>query len=673
MLERWALLVVRFRVAVVALWLVLLVAGAGAASRLTPLLANSFSVPGTDSERARVLLERHFGERPDGTFTLVERTRHPSRETVQAAFARRVARAARAVPGGSAGKVRTGGGIVFADVTTSLDLQHAKRHTHALRQAVRGEPRIDVTGQPAIQADLDPIFDEDLHRGEAFALPLTLLVLVSLLGLSLAVLVPFAVAACTIFTTLLLVYAIAHEVSMVAYVRNLVELIGLGLAVDYSLLVVHRFREEVADAPRVEDAVARTLATAGRAVSFSGGAVALGLGLLLLVPVPFIRSMGIGGLLIPLVSVAAALTLLPALLSLGGRRFGRGARADTGRWAAFARTVMRRPLVFLAAGVVVLGALGLPALGLRLTPGSLTGLPSSTESVRGFDLLRDGLGGGIVTPTHVVVAGGGEASASAARRLSNLLVHDPEVLAVGSGRKPPYVDSTGRYRRVIVAARHDWGDVATRNLVERIRDRYVQEARFPPGARVVAGGAPPQGVDFLERTYGAFPLVVALVLALTFLVLLRAFRSLLLPLKAVLLNLLSVAAAYGVLELVFDRPVEAWIPIFLFAALFGLSMDYEVFMVSRIREAHDAGEGDREAVAHGLERTGRIVTAAAAIMVASFGGFAVGRIEGLREFGVGLAAAVALDATVVRALLVPSLMAVLGRWNWWLPTGTSPP
>jgi RND superfamily putative drug exporter len=204
-------------------------------------------------------------------------------------------------------------------------------------------------------------------------------------------------------------------------------------------------------------------------------------------------------------------------------------------------------------------------------------------------------------------------------------------------------------------------------FVRGLRRDTIPRARFPQGTSVYAGGAPPQGVDFVDRTYGAFPWLVASVVLLTYAVLLRAFRSFVLPLKAVLLNLLSVAATYGVLAAVFDRPIEAWIPLFLFATLFGLSMDYEVFMVSRMREAHDAGLSNAEAVAYGLERTGRIVTAAAAIMIAAFSGFAVGRIEGLRQFGFGLAVAVAIDATLVRALLVPSAMAVLGRWNWWLP------
>lgn len=663
MLERWIRSVVRFRVLVLALWLVVLLAGLAGANRLAPLLANSFSVPGTDSERARVLLERHFGERPDGTFTVVFRTRS------EHGLAARLARASRAVPTATPGELHREGAIVFGDVRTTLELQVAKRYTGTLRRALRGAPQALVTGQPAVQADLDPIFASDLRRGETFALPLTLLVLVALFGLSVAVAIPFLVAACTIAATLGLLYLVAHEVSMVAYVRNLVELIGLGLAVDYSLFVVHRHREELAGGAAGDEAVVRTMATAGRAVAYSGSAVAIGLGLLLVVPVPFIRSMGIGGLLIPLVSVAAALTLQPALLSLLGGRLARPLRGEA-FWSRFVRTIMGRPRLWLALGAAFLVLLGLPAFHLQLTPGSLTGIPSSTESVRGYDALRDALGAGLVTPTHVVVVDGG---AAATARLANELFRDPETLVVASGKRPPYAVERGRYRQVIVANRHAWGDAATRRFVQHLRNDLIPRARFPAGSRVYAGGAPPQGVDFVTRTYDAFPWLVACVLLFTYLVLLRAFRSAVLPLKAIVLNTLSVAAAYGVLVVVFEHPIEAWIPVFLFAALFGLSMDYEVFMVSRIREAHDAGGDDMAAVAHGLERTGRIVTAAAAIMVVAFLGFAVGRIEGLREFGVGLAVAVALDATVVRAVLVPSAMAVLGRWNWWLPgRGTGP-
>jgi RND superfamily putative drug exporter len=658
---RWTRLVLRFRRPIVAAWLVVLAAGALASPRLTPLLSNSFDVPGTDSARASALLARNFGERPDGTFTVVFRVRHPGNRLTQDRLRRRVGAAARSIPRASIGVVHTGGGVVFIDVRTPLDLQHAKRHTDALRRALAGSPHAYVTGQPAIQRDVDRVFAADLHRGEAIAIPLTLLVLLVVFGFSLAVAIPFLVAACAIGGTLAAVYLLAHEVSMVSYVRNLVELIGLGLAVDYSLLIVHRFREELAAGGPRDAAVERTMATAGRAVVYSGVAVAIGLGLLLLVPVPFIRSMGLGGLLIPVVSVTAALTLQPALLSLLGAHAA-GRRSEGPFWGRLARAIMRRPRVWFAAGAVVLLALAVPAVHLHVTPGSLTGIPSSTDSVQGYDVLRSGLGGGIITPTHVVIT---PAAPAAATRLVDALTRERDVLLVASGRRPPYVG--GGDQQVIVATRHEWGDAGSRAFVRRLRDVLIPGAHFPADVSVNAGGAPPQGVDFVDRTYSAFPWLIGAMLFFTYLVLLRAFRSVLLPLKAVALNLLAVAATYGILAAVFEKPIEAWIPLFLFATLFGLSMDYEVFMVSRMREAHDAGRSNADAVAYGLERTGRIVTAAAAIMVAAFSGFAAGRIEGLRQFGFGLAVAVALDATLVRAVLVPSLMGMLGDWNWWLP------
>jgi len=689
--ERWTRVVLRYRILVVVLWLVVLVAGVWAGQHLQPLLADSFAVPGTDSDRAATILARNFGERADGAFVVVfdvARTADPAeREDAR----RRLRLAAHVVPTGHAGTLRPGGGILWGTVETALDLQHAKRHTDAVRRSLlaSGGAPAYVTGQPAIQRDLDRVFERDLRRGQAIALTVALLVLIAVFGLSLAVAIPFVVAACTIAGTLVVVWALAHTLSMVAYVTNMVELIGLALAIDYSLLIVHRFREELAGGLSVADAIPRTMATAGRAVVFSGLAVAAGLAVLLFLPVPFLRSMGAGGLLIPLVSIAAALTLQPALLSLLGHRLaGRSpaVAAEAGFWAGLARTIMRRPVLFLAAGTTVLVVLALPALTIELSPGSFSSLASEQPSTIGLGLLRDGVGAGAVAPTHVVVDTGAPGRANGADvraaidRLGDRLVLDPEALIVASGRAPPYVDSSRRYARVVVAGRHEYGAQESQRFVGRLRDAIVPGARFPAGTRVVAGGAPPQGVDFLDRAYGAFPWLVLCILVLTYVILVRAFRSLVLPLKAVLLNLLTTAAVYGLLvvacrwgasadALGVDQggQIEGWIPIFLFAVLFGLSMDYEVFVVTRMREAWDETGDNALAVATGLERTGRIVTAAALIMAAAFCGFMAGSVTGLRQLGLALAIGVLLDATLVRCVLVPALMTVLREYNWWLP------
>ncbi|HXR11857.1 MAG TPA: MMPL family transporter [Gaiellaceae bacterium] len=699
--ERWTRAVLRFRGPILVLWLAVAVVGVLAASRLTPLLSSSFAVPGTDSERARTILARDFGERTDGVFTVVFASGRD-----RPALQRRLDAAARTVPTGHAAKLIASGGIAWGDVDTTLDLQHAKGFTDALRRAVAGTPRAYVTGQPAIQHDLDPILSADLRRGETIAIPVALAVLVAVLGLSLAVLVPFAFAAATVLATLAVVYGLAHEILMVSYVTNLVALIGIGLAVDYSLLVVSRYREELARSSSIDDAVVRTMATAGRAALFSGASVAIGLSLLVFMPVPFIRSLGIGGLLVPLAAIAATLTLQPVLLSLLGRAGARRAPVarllrkvgvrlpvlpgtvdiESGFWARLARAIMRRPRIVLAAAATVLIVLAIPAAFLHLTPGSLSALPSSPESVRGLTLLRSAVGAGAISPTEIVVdtgrPGGARTAAvhAAVVRLAHELTHDREVFLVAIGRTKPYVDASGRDARVIVTGRHEYGDPAEQALVHRMRNTLVPDARFPAGTHVYVGGGPAQGVDYLSRSYGLFPWLVLGVLVLTYLVLLRGFRSVLLPLKAVVLNLLSVAAVYGLLVIIFRwgvgadllglyrvPAVEGWIPIFLFAMLFGLSMDYEVFLVTRMRESWDHVQDNTRAVAHGLERTGRVVTAAAIVMVAAFSGFVAGHVAGLQEFGVGLALAVLLDATVVRALLVPSLMAIFGRWNWWLP------
>jgi putative drug exporter of the RND superfamily len=497
--------------------------------------------------------------------------------------------------------------------------------------------------------------------------------------------------------TLGIVWIFANFMELTTYLQNLVMLIGLGIAVDYSLLVVHRYREELHSGKSKEDAIARTMATAGRTVVFSGTAVAIGLALLLFMPLPFMRGFGVGGLLIPVVSVACALTLLPLLLfwlagPLDRVRFIPQRLLDVredeqrGLWNRLARTIMRRPLVFAVGATALLVAATLPLLSLELGPGSNKGIPQDLEAVRGLNLLSDAVGEGAIAPTEIVVdtgrpGGGDDREVRAALgRLTTGLEQDPEVANVIVADGPQFRDPTGQYLHIQTTGRNEYGEPASMDYVERLRDEIVPAAGFPQGVEVLAGGGPPSGVDFIDLTYGAFPWLVLVVLIVTYFLLVRAFRSLLLPLKAIVLNLLSIGAAYGLLVAVFKwgwgewagliayDQIEAWIPVMLFAMLFGLSMDYEVFLVSRMREEWDETRDNVRAVGQGLAKTGRLVTAAGLVMFAAFMGFVAGSIVGLQQFGFGLAVAILIDVTIIRALLVPSAMALFGRWNWWLPT-----
>src|SRR5947209_9574723 len=353
-MARWTRFVLRFRWPILGFWLVVLLAGGFATSRLTPLLSNTFTVPGTDSERARTILQDHFGDRSDGGFLIIYKIRNGT-AGVRLKLERSIRRAATAVPTGKATALRDAqAGVLYGSILTTLNLAEAKGYTDDIRHELRTPPGVVgyVSGQPAIEGDLDPIFSHDLARGESIALPIALAVLLAVFGLSLAATIPFLFAAATITGTLGIVFIFAHYMTMAMYVTNLVQLIGLGIAIDYSLLIVYRFREEFAHGGSKDDAIVRTMATAGRAVIFSGATVALGLALLLFMPLPFMRWMGVGGFLIPLVSILAAITLQPALLSLYGRRGSarvpvlpkrfRG-EEESGFWHRLSGAIMRRP------------------------------------------------------------------------------------------------------------------------------------------------------------------------------------------------------------------------------------------------------------------------------------------------------------------------------------------
>ncbi len=702
-------LVLRHRRIILLVWVVLFVLGGAGAAKVGSLLSNQFSVPGSPSQNGLTLLHNSFHERSDGAFTLVAEA-HGAALDLRAVEAA-AQRGARAVTGGKAGPVlRAGPSVAYVELNTSLQNAAASDRTPAIRHAIGEVPgmRFHLTGFPAINHDTNPLYGQDLAHGEEIALPVAVVVMAFMFATLGGIVVPLVFAAFTITTTLGFVWVFAHLMTMATYVTNIVSLIGVAIAIDYSMLVVFRYREELTRTDDPREALLRTMDTAGRATIFSGLTVAVGLALLALMPLPFIRSMGIGGLLIPLVSVAASATLLPVLLSLLGRgvnRFSllprnvmaRRAASDRGFWSRLAWTIMRHPVPILAAAAAVMLALAFPATQLKVTGGDNRGYPSGTEATDGLFILERTLGAGSLAPNQILIdtgrPGGALAPAvvDAERRLVASLRADravnprtvaaPFLLSPGQARAASLLDPSAQIAQIRAAAYQDAGTQQAMDLVHRIRSTYVPAAGFGT-ARVLLTGAPAFGVDFIAKAYGAFPWLLAAVLAISYLLLLRAFRSVVLPVKAVFMNLLSVGATYGVLVLFFQHgvgndllglksspQVDGWIPIFLFAVLFGLSMDYEVFLLSRMREEWDLTADNEHAVAYGLEHTGRIITAAAIIMIAAFSGFTTGRFVGLQEFGIGLSAAILLDATIVRALLVPATMKLLGRWNWFLPEG----
>jgi len=698
-LESITRFVLRRRWPVLTAWVTVFVVCGFASTQLADLLTNRFTLPGTDTHRAELILEEHFGQRSTGAFTIVvEGDGNANALLPQArAAAKRAAAELRTGKLVSVGPVTDD--VVVAQIVSNLEPADSKGRTGAMREAVGAIPgaEVYVTGQAAIEHDLDPVFAEDLAKGELIAVPIALLILIFTFG-TLAFLLPFAFTIVTIPTTLGIIWVFANFMELTTYLTNLVTLIGLGIAIDYSLLIVYRYREELRRGSPRDEALVTTMLTAGRAVVFSGTAVALGLALLLFMPLPFIRGFGVGGLIIPAVSVLAAVTFLPAVLSLVGRPLDRVRllprswlehRADHehGFWAVLSRFIMRYPKTVAGTTSALLILLTLPVLALELGPGSNEGIPRDLEAMQGLDLLSEAVGAGATAPSAIVVdtgsAGGAgdPAIARALTELSRLLEGDPEVAAIQFGRTAQHVDPAGRYLNVGVIGERDYGDPASLEFVDRLRGEIIPAAGFPAPAVVYAGGGPPGGKDFIDLTYSWFPWLVLAVLIATFFLLMRAFRSIVLPLKAIILNLLSIGAAYGLLVIVFKwgagewigliafDQIEAWVPVMLFAMLFGLSMDYEVFLVSRMREEWDKGATNEEAVVLGLTKTGRLVTAAGLIMFAAFMGLIAGSIVGLQQFGFGLAAAILIDVTIVRALLVPSAMKLFGKWNWWLPDG----
>lgn len=590
-----------------------------------------------------------------------------------------------------------------------------------------GEPadlRIDLGGGPIFYSDIQLVSEDDLRRAELIAFPFALAALLVVFRSIVAAALPAVVGGCSVIVSLALLYLVAGLTPVSIFALNTTTLFGLGLGVDYSLFMVSRFREELAAGREVEDAVGATVATAGRAVLFSGLAVSIGLFGLTLFPLGMLRSVGAGGVLTVALSILAALTLLPALLGVLGHRVNalpvhrpwathrrhalatRARSEESGFWHRLARAVMRRPIPVLVPVLAFLILLGTPFLGVRLAAPDASILPTGVKSRAAYDLLTERFDRSATSPIVLAVSAPGGPLAR-----ENLIALDHYVRSLQADPRVERVDSivsldprlslpqylllyqdpteigdpfVARYLAALagpnatmvqVIGKHDALDPRSEALVRAIRNTP------PPGSlTVLVDGATAGVIDYVGALYGQFPRALAVVAIVTYLALTVQFRSLVLPLKALAMNFFSILASYGALVFIFQEGhfsdllgftpmgfVEASAPILMFCALFGLSMDYEVFLLSRVREAYEETGDNARSVALGLERSGSIITSAAAIVILVSFAFASASMVIVKALGVGMALAVLLDATLVRGLLVPATMRLLGDLNWWWP------
>ena len=672
-------------------WLVIALVAVASISSAVNALSSEFSLPGRESSKANDLIYTKYGNggnRVNGP--LVPIVQLPEGTTVDSPGVREELRAAfgkvsAVVPGSRSADFAGTGDRVFVskDGRTTFGIIWYPPSTEAfggpgdaLDDSRAAAARVTVEGSPVLITGFDALSSTD----EASTGPDVLVeVLIGALGAlvvllfvfgSLMAFVPLLMAAIAIPTTFLALWPLAGATQVSLVVQFLVALIGLGIAIDYSLLIVMRWREERAAGRPNADAVLEAMDHAGRAVIFSGIAVAIGLMAMVVLPVPFLRSIGYSGLLIPLISVLIAITLLPVILATAGPRLDRiGLKRRTSSagqgWVPWGRFVVRHRWPVGLVALAILTVFFIPVLNFSTGTGRADALSSEGSARTGLDQLTDsGIGAAVLLPYETVVVGGSpDATAAALANVDGVL-------------------------GAVAPANNQWrqGDTAVMNVfpaaedststVERVRAAAAAE----PG-EVLLGGAVPGNVDFNDAVYGNFIWVVLLILAITYILLARALRSLLLPLKAVIFSVISIGAVWGFLVWfwqkghgsgsIFDvEPTGAlvvWVPLMVFAFLYGLSMDYEVFILSRMREEYDRDGSTDRAVVAGLARTGRLVTAGSLILFLAFIALGSGPEVDVKVFATGLAVGILLDATVIRSMLLPAVVSVLGRWNWWMP------
>ena len=636
---------------------------------------------------------------------------------------------------GSSALISNDGRSALAVLSFNAKLEPVQDQIPHLRELVRSATlRTYVSGEPAVYRDVEEVSARDLRTAESYTVPIAVLVLLLIFGTFVAAALPVVGGGAAVTVTLGSFYVLAQFVDLSIFAMNAATLLGLAVGIDYALFMVGRFREEVGAGRTVADAVEETVRHSGRAIFFSGLAVLVGVLGLMTIPYMSMRSIGLGASLVVFFSVLSALTLLPALLGVLGPRvnalriFWRP--EHEGRfWRRWSAWVMQHPWPVLAGTVALVVFLAWPMLRLTVDIPGATSLPTSTEARQGYDILARDFDPSALSPVEVVLTWEGDPDPLAPENLDRLHAFGRTLAAmegaagVTSIANLPGLDSTkalGEYWAAVrsgprpmtpapeevplwqgmlgdqqrkaalrllerstadgialfrVAPESLPASAAARELSTAIRDMPP-----PPGARIWVAGVPAATLDYIDGLYSYFPWIVVFVVVVTGAVLLLLLRSALLPIKAVIVNSLSIAAAFGVLVWVFQDghleslfrfdssgAIEADLPILLFCSVFGISMDYEVFLLSRMREAWLETHDNQASVAFGLEKTGRIVTSAALIIVVVAGSFMFTSIVITKALGVGLAVAVALDASVIRILMVPAAMRLLGRWNWWLP------
>jgi putative drug exporter of the RND superfamily len=687
-LTRWVL---AHRKTVLLGWLLVVVVAFASIQPAVDALSDEFDLPGHEASEAADLIYARYGNGgPRVNGPLVPVVQLPEGTTVDSPgvrgeLAAAFSRIAASVPGSRAADFATTGDRTFVSEdgrTTFGVLWYPPADSafdpagRALDQAQAAAGGLEVAGAPVRITGIDALASgEDGGDGPSVLVEVLLgglgaLVVLFVVFGSLMALVPLLMAVIAIPTTFLVLWPLAEATQVSVVVQFLVALIGLGIAIDYALLIVMRWREEHGAGRTNREAVVEAMDHAGRAVITSGVAVAIGLLALMVLPVPFLRSIGYAGVLIPLISVLTAITLLPVILDALGPRLDRiGVRrrtASTGQgWVPWGRLVVRRRWLIGGLAVAILAVFLIPVVNFSTGTPRADALASSGPARQALDdLERSGIGAAALSPYDAVVVGG-DATATA------------QDLGRVEGVRGAVAPRGGQWRR---------GDTAVVNVFPRAEDststvdRVRQAASDQPG-EVLVGGAVPSNVDFNDAVYGNFIWVALVILAITFVLLARAFRSLLLPLKAIVFNVLSIGAVWGFLVFfwqqghgsgaIFDiEPTGAlnvWIPLMVFAFLYGLSMDYEVFILSRMREEYDRDRSTERAVVAGIARTGRLVTAGSLILFLAFVALASGPETDVKVFATALAVGILLDATVVRSMLLPAFVAVVGRWNWWMP------